>query len=109
MDTDGERLTAGTGYPLAELARAFATAARHEDAATRDRAESRVRRWSAVLRGMMTGALTIGTVGGADAKLRRLGELALDGFPATLLPGSPGRCWPAACTSATTASTAAPS
>ncbi|MCA2217155.1 hypothetical protein [Jidongwangia harbinensis] len=59
--TNDDRPSAGTDYVLGELARAFATAAAHEDAATRRRADERGRRWAAVLRGMLSGTLRIGS------------------------------------------------
>ncbi|MEV4251644.1 transcriptional regulator [Spirillospora sp. NPDC049652] len=51
----------GEGYPLGRLARAFTTATRHEDPATRRRAENRVRAWTRVLDGMADGTLAIGS------------------------------------------------
>ncbi|WP_026412445.1 hypothetical protein [Actinomadura oligospora] len=51
----------GDGYPLGQLARAFTTAARHEDPATRRRAEERVRAWTRVLEGKADGTLSIGS------------------------------------------------
>lgn len=50
-----------TGYPLGQLASAFLTAVTHEDAATRRRADDRVRRWNQVLAGMADGSLRIGS------------------------------------------------
>jgi len=55
---EGERI--GGGYPLGQLAKAFVTAVSHEDAATRERADERLRRWEQVLVGMSSGMLTIG-------------------------------------------------
>ncbi|MFC7216833.1 hypothetical protein ACFQLX_01395 [Streptomyces polyrhachis] len=49
------------GYPLGQLARAFATALSHEDADTRRRAEERVRRWQGVLAGLDDRTLTVGS------------------------------------------------
>lgn len=51
----------GTGYPAAQLARAFVTALTHEDAGTREQAEERARRWSSVLQAMAAGTVTIGS------------------------------------------------
>jgi len=50
-----------TGYPQAQLAAAFVTALTHEDAATRERADDRVRRWLRVLRSMASGAVAVGS------------------------------------------------
>ncbi|MFT7841605.1 hypothetical protein Q5530_36185 [Saccharothrix sp. BKS2] len=49
------------GYAVEQLARAFVTALTHEDPATRRRADERVRRWRAVLRGIAGGTLTVGS------------------------------------------------
>jgi hypothetical protein len=49
------------GYALGQFARAFETAQDHEDPATRERADRRMAQWSAVLRGMASGRLTIGS------------------------------------------------
>jgi hypothetical protein len=59
MDSDEVRV--GAGYPLGQLAGAFVTAATHENADTRRRAEERVRRWQSVLAGMADGQLQIGS------------------------------------------------
>lgn len=48
-------------YALGQLAQALTTADEHEDAATRERADARVRAWSRVLDGMRSGALEIGS------------------------------------------------
>ena len=48
-------------YPAGQLAQAFFTARTHEDPATRERAEQRAAHWSAVLAGMRSGNLTIGS------------------------------------------------
>ncbi|MGA5303673.1 hypothetical protein ACPCHT_27365 [Nucisporomicrobium flavum] len=50
-----------SGYPYAQLAAAFVTAAIHEDAATRERADGRVRRWVQVLRAVASGAVRPGS------------------------------------------------
>ncbi|MEU8548323.1 hypothetical protein AB0C81_15255 [Streptomyces roseoverticillatus] len=49
------------GYPAGRLARAFTTAATHEDPDTRRRAEERIRRWRDVMDGMAQGRLTAGS------------------------------------------------
>ncbi|MFC3500198.1 hypothetical protein ACFOOK_04350 [Micromonospora krabiensis] len=59
MDTNESRI--GTDYPVGELTRAAVTASNHADAATRNRAHERFARWAAVLRGMATGRLRIGS------------------------------------------------
>lgn len=63
MDENAEQQhpTASPSYARAELARAFVTALTHGDPATRDRAETRVARWRAVLAGMADGRLRIGS------------------------------------------------
>ncbi|MFJ9894328.1 hypothetical protein ACIQPR_13530 [Streptomyces sp. NPDC091280] len=63
MDDDAEQqhLTAAPGYALGQLAKAFTTALTHEDADTRRRAEGRARRWRAVLAGMASGRLAVGS------------------------------------------------
>ncbi len=48
-------------YAHAQLARALTTATEHEDAATRERAEARVRDWASVLQGMADGRIDIGS------------------------------------------------
>ncbi|MGW5849677.1 hypothetical protein ACWFQ8_17275 [Streptomyces sp. NPDC055254] len=63
MDTyaDKQPPTASPSYAAARLARATRTALTHKDAATRERAESRVMRWRAVLSGMAAGTLSVGS------------------------------------------------
>jgi hypothetical protein len=61
MDSNDVGAQIGSGYPVGQLAKAFVTAVTHEDPATRDRAQERARRWSAVLEGMASGRLTIGS------------------------------------------------
>lgn len=51
----------GGAYSQGQLASAFVTALTHEDAATRSRADGRVRRWLRVLAGMATGVVTVGS------------------------------------------------
>jgi hypothetical protein len=50
-----------SGYAVGQLARAFVTALTHADPATRERATSRGRGWTAVLDGIASGRLRIGT------------------------------------------------
>ncbi|MGR7002264.1 hypothetical protein ACU686_36655 [Yinghuangia aomiensis] len=52
---------ANPGYADWQLAKAFVTAASHEDAATRRRADERVRQWTQVGRGMADGSLSVGS------------------------------------------------
>lgn len=61
MDTNENKMQVGSAYPVGELAKAFVTAVANEDPATRDRAQERVRRWWAVLAGMASGRLTMGS------------------------------------------------
>ncbi|RKN34428.1 transcriptional regulator [Micromonospora musae] len=49
------------GYPAAELARAAETAGSHPDAQTRQRARERFARWSAVLRRIAGGSVSVGS------------------------------------------------
>jgi hypothetical protein len=58
---NAQEVTIGEGYPRRQLARAFATAAEHEDEATRERARERIRRWESVLDGMADGTLSVGS------------------------------------------------
>ncbi|MFG2044885.1 hypothetical protein [Dactylosporangium sp. NPDC048998] len=51
----------GSGFPVGQLAKAFVTAVTNEDPHARDRAQQRVRQWSAVLEGMTSGRLTVGS------------------------------------------------
>ncbi|MGW4807146.1 hypothetical protein [Kitasatospora sp. NPDC004272] len=60
-DQQRPTVTVDPGYAHGQLARAFATALSHPDAATRSRAEGRLDRWRAVLAGMKDGSLRIGT------------------------------------------------
>ncbi|MEU8779507.1 hypothetical protein [Streptomyces sp. NPDC048606] len=48
-------------YAAGRLARALRTATLHEDAATRERAGSRAAKWRAVLSGIASGSLTVGS------------------------------------------------
>lgn len=56
-----ESVRVGPGYPLDQLARAFVTALTHDDEQTRRGAETRFEKWEAVLRGMASGKLRIGS------------------------------------------------
>ncbi|MBB4933497.1 hypothetical protein F4561_004317 [Lipingzhangella halophila] len=58
---DDTEVRVGTGYITHQLAKALETAASHEDAAARKRAEERGRKWHDVLAGMLDGTLAIGT------------------------------------------------
>ncbi|MFF1692076.1 hypothetical protein ACFVXC_00355 [Streptomyces sp. NPDC058257] len=60
-DTEQQPHTANPGYVVGQLAKAFATALTHRDPDTRRRAEERVEHWRAVLAGMASGRLTIGS------------------------------------------------
>ena len=61
MERDEDEVRVGTGYPFAQMAKAFVTALTHEDAGTRERAEGRVRRWRDVVEGIVSGRLQIGS------------------------------------------------
>ncbi|MFE2417557.1 hypothetical protein [Streptomyces hokutonensis] len=96
MDDDAEQqhLTAAPGHALGQLAKAFTTALTHEDAGTRRRAEGRAQRWRAVLTGMASGRLTIGSrtpVAGFPAWVTP--EVVRGGF-ATGAPGAGGPLQP---------------
>ncbi len=75
----------GRGYPLGQLAKAFVTAANHEDAETRRRAEERLRRSEQALSGMADGRLTIGSRTPV-ACLPAWVTPQVVRFPATILP-----------------------
>ncbi|MFC8240178.1 serine/threonine-protein kinase [Streptomyces chartreusis] len=60
-NADQQPLTAAPSYAAAQLAKAFTTALSHQDADTRRRAEQRGQRWRAVLAGMASGRLTVGS------------------------------------------------
>ncbi|MFC8719599.1 hypothetical protein [Kitasatospora sp. NPDC057198] len=60
-DQQQPTVTVDPGYAHGQLARTFATALSHPDAATRSRAEDRLDRWRAVLAGMKDGSLWIGS------------------------------------------------
>ncbi|MFF9130217.1 hypothetical protein [Streptomyces sp. NPDC014806] len=64
MNDDAEQqhpVQANPGYAAAQLAAAFRTALTHPDPQARRRGEERGRRWRAVLEGMASGLLTIGS------------------------------------------------
>lgn len=61
MDDNGEWVQVGGGYPVGQLARAFVTAATHESADTRRRAQARLQRWRSVLAGMADGSIAVGS------------------------------------------------
>jgi hypothetical protein len=61
MEHQEPHAQAGSGYSAGQLAAAFVTALTHQDEQTRRRAESRLRRWESVLRGMADGTLSIGS------------------------------------------------
>lgn len=54
-------VSASPAYAADRLARALRTSLTHEDAATRERAGSRLRQWRDVLSGMADGTLTVGS------------------------------------------------
>ncbi|PWK63631.1 hypothetical protein BCL76_11957 [Streptomyces sp. CG 926] len=64
-DTPGTPLAAAVSvspaYAESRLARALGTSVLHEDAATRERARSRARKWRQVLSGIDSGSLTVGS------------------------------------------------
>jgi hypothetical protein len=53
--------TANPGYASLQLARALITVEAHDDAATRQRAVKKARKWQTVFEGMLTGNLTVGS------------------------------------------------
>ncbi|WP_119726710.1 hypothetical protein [Thermomonospora amylolytica] len=59
--SDDAQLQVGPGYARTQVAKALVTAASHEDADTRRRAEERIDRWLQVLSGMADGTLSIGS------------------------------------------------
>ena len=61
MSREHQEVQVGPGYAYAQLARAFVSALTHEDPDIRARAEGRVARWQAVLRGIASGKLRIGS------------------------------------------------
>ncbi|MDI2132737.1 hypothetical protein [Yinghuangia seranimata] len=61
MNENLAQVRANPGYAYGQLAKAFVTASDHEDAATRRRAEERIRDWQRVARGMADGSLAIGS------------------------------------------------
>jgi hypothetical protein len=61
MKSEDQDVTIGGGYPFGQLAQAFATALEHDDPETRQRALGRIDQWTAVLKGMASGKLSIGS------------------------------------------------
>lgn len=61
MKSEDQDVTIGGGYPFGQLAQAFATALEHENPETRQRALGRIDQWTAVLKGMASGKLSIGS------------------------------------------------
>lgn len=61
MSDDTTRITPNPGYVSGLLSRALTTARSHEDAGARARAEEKLRRFTAVLDGMLDGSLAIGS------------------------------------------------
>lgn len=51
----------GNPYAIGQLARALSTATSHEDAATRQRADARIRAWLSVIEGMASGQISVGS------------------------------------------------
>ncbi|HXH48874.1 MAG TPA: hypothetical protein VNM47_05970 [Terriglobia bacterium] len=49
------------GYAALQIAKALTTSERHEDRATRERAEERVSKWEAVLKNILTGTVAYGS------------------------------------------------
>ncbi|MEO0824652.1 MAG: hypothetical protein AAFX95_01155 [Cyanobacteria bacterium J06639_16] len=49
------------GYPLFQIAKALTTAEHHEDPATRERAQQRIVKWTAVLNGLLNGTVDVGS------------------------------------------------
>ncbi|MBC6456766.1 hypothetical protein [Actinomadura sp. HBU206391] len=74
MNHDDAQMRVETGYVSGQMAKAFTTALSHADAATRRRAEERLRRWEQVLAGMSDGTLAIGS------------RTPVDGLPAWVTP-----------------------
>jgi hypothetical protein len=58
---DENEVRVGAGYPRWQLAGALVTAAEHEDAAVRELAAQRARRWQGVLDGMAAGTTRVGS------------------------------------------------
>src|SRR4051812_46228717 len=54
-------IIANPGYAGFQIARALAASAEHPDAATRDRAREKVRKWTEVIEGMLAGRLHVGS------------------------------------------------
>lgn len=56
-----ESLSVNPGYVVGQLAKALQTSQSHPDATTRQRAERKIDQWIQVFKGMVSGALTIGS------------------------------------------------
>lgn len=52
---------ANPGYALFQIAKAFTTNQKHEDAATRQRAQAKIDQWTAVINGMLNGTVDVGS------------------------------------------------
>ena len=61
MAVDVEERGIGVGYALGRLERALSAALEHPDAEARARAQAKVERWRAVIEGMQTGTLRVGS------------------------------------------------
>lgn len=59
--SDDPKLTASPGYALGRLEHALDAAAHHADPEVRRRAASKLAQWRAILEGMQTGSLTVGS------------------------------------------------
>ncbi|MBP6830281.1 MAG: hypothetical protein KA978_05815 [Deltaproteobacteria bacterium] len=90
MSDDTTRITPNPGYVSGLLSRALTTARSHEDAGTRARAEEKLRRFSAVLDGMLDGSLAIGSRTPVPAPAWATLEVVTGGFATgALLAGGP--------------------
>ena len=85
---DGQQ--AGYGYPEMRIAKALETARQHPDEETRDRAWQKISDWVAVLDGMVTGRLSIGSRTPTKAPAWATLKVRHGGFATgTLLAGGP--------------------
>ncbi|MBK8691253.1 MAG: hypothetical protein IPN17_02825 [Deltaproteobacteria bacterium] len=90
MSDDTTRITPNPGYVSGLLSRALTTARSHEDVGTRARAEEKLRRFSAVLDGMLDGSLAIGSRTPVPAPAWATLEVVTGGFATgALLAGGP--------------------